>query len=127
VRSHPLGPVTQQIGHIVAIKIVISDTVGIKVKGTINDASGVAQPFDFALTCTRLDAEQIQAKLKSESESSITDFLLDVITGWSGVRDADDKPLPYTEDALRQLCKIPGVSSLAFKTYLVEVGAKEKN
>lgn len=110
-----------------AIKIVISDTVGLKVKGTINDAAGVAQPFDFALTCIRLDADQIQAKLKSESDASITDFLADIITGWSGVRDADDKPIPYTEDALRQLCKIPGVANLAFKSYLLDAGAKEKN
>ncbi len=110
-----------------ALKIVISDTVGIKVKGTINDAAGVPQPFDFGLTCTRLDADQIQAKLKNESDASTADFLGDVITGWSGVRDADDKPLPYSEDALAQLCKIPGVAALAFRTYLAEVGAKEKN
>lgn len=110
-----------------AIKIVISDTVGIKVKGTINDAAGVPQPFDFNLTCTRLDADQISAKLKSESEASITDFLADIIQGWSAVRDADEKPLPYTEQNMRQLCKIPGVANLAFRTYLAEVGAKEKN
>jgi hypothetical protein len=110
-----------------AIKIVISDTVGIKVKGNINDAAGVPQPFDFNLTCARLDADQIQHKLKSESEASITDFLVDVIDGWSGVRDADEKPLPYNEENLLQLCKIPGVANLAFRTYLAEVGAKEKN
>lgn len=110
-----------------AIKIIVSDTVGIKVKGTINDAAGVPQPFDFGLTCTRLDSDQIQAKLKEESDASLTDFLVDVVSGWSAVRDADDKPLPYSPDHLRQLCKITGVASLAFRTYLAEVGAKEKN
>ena len=110
-----------------AIKITISDTVGFKVKGAINDAAGVPQSFDFNLTACRLDADQIQTKLKTESEASITDFLADVIEGWSGVRGADDKPLDYTEANLRALCKIPGLAGLAFRTYLAEVGAKEKN
>lgn len=110
-----------------AIKIVISDTVGFKVKGTINDEKGSAQPFDFSLTCSRLDADQIQAKLKGDSAAPVTDFLVDVIEGWSGVRDAADAPLPYTQDNFRALCKIPGVAGLAFRAYLSEVGAKEKN
>lgn len=108
-----------------SIKIVISDTVGIKVKGSINDAAGVAQPFDFALTCTRMDADAITAKLSGAGTS--VDFMVDVTTGWSGVRDADDKPLPYTEDAYRALCKIPGLANIAFNAYLAESGAKAKN
>lgn len=107
------------------IKIIISDIVGFKVKGAINDAAGVAQPFDFSLTCTRLDADQLHAKIKDDS--TLVEFLADVVQGWSGVRDADDKPLPYTEDALRQLCKIPGVAGVAYRTYCEEVGAKTKN
>lgn len=110
-----------------AIKIIVEDTVGIKVKGVINNAAGTPQPFDFGLTCHRLDADQIKDKLQNESDASIVDFLVDVITGWSGVRDADNKELPFTESTLRQLCKIPGVAGLAFRTYLAEVGAKEKN
>lgn len=109
------------------IKIAVSDTVGIKVKGSIYDAAGVAQPFDFQLTCRRLDVDQIQAKLKNESDASYTDFMVDVVQGWGGVRDADDKPLPYTEDAYRALCKIPGVAALAFRAYLDDVGAVAKN
>ena len=110
-----------------SIKIVVSDTVGIKVKGTINDAAAVPQPFDFGLTCRRLNAEQIAAKLKDEAEASLVDFMLDVITGWSGVRDAEDKQLAFDADSFRQLCKIPGVASLSWRTYMAEVGAKEKN
>lgn len=110
-----------------AIKIVVSDTVGIKVKGAINDANGIPQPFDFRLMCMRLDADQISYKLKSESEASMADFLVDVVEDWSGVRDETDKPVPYSADAMKQLCKIPGVANVAFRTYLAEVGAKEKN
>lgn len=110
-----------------AIKIVVSNTVKFKVKGTIKDEAGVDQPFDFWLTCTRLDSDQIQAKLRGESEASVTDFLVDVVEDWSGVKDADDKSIPYSEEALRQLCRITGVAALTFRTYLSEVGAKEKN
>lgn len=110
-----------------AIKIIISDTVGFKVKGTINDAAGVPQPFDFSLTCVRLDHDQIQAKLKVDNAESFVEFICSVVRGWSGVRDADDKPMEFSEEAYRQLCKIPGVASMAFYTYLKEVGAKEKN
>ena len=110
-----------------AIKISVSDTVAFNVKGTINDASGIAQPFSFKLICTRLDQEQITAKLQSDTESKIVDFLCDVVEDWSGVRDDDDKPLPYSDDALRRLCKISGVGAVAFQTYLAEVGAKAKN
>lgn len=109
------------------IKIVISNTVRFKVKGTIKDEAGTDQPFDFSLTCMRLDSDQIQAKLRSESDTSVIDFLADVVEDWSGVKDADDKPLPYSEESLRALCRIPGIASLAFRTYLLEVGAKEKN
>lgn len=110
-----------------AIKIVVSNTVGFKVKGSVNDEKGVAQPFHFELTCVRLNSEQIQDKLKSESEASIIDFMLDVMEGWSGVRDAEDKVLAYSPESFRQLCLIPGISRLIFNTYLAEVGAKEKN
>jgi hypothetical protein len=110
-----------------AISITVSNTVAFNVKGTINDAAGIAQPFSFKLTCIRLEQEQITQKLKDETDSSIADFLSDVVEDWSGVKDADGKSVPYTEDALRQLCKISGVALVAFQTYMVEVGAKAKN
>jgi hypothetical protein len=109
------------------IKIVVSNLVKFKVKGTIKDEAGTDQPFDFHLTCRRLDADQIKTKLADNSETSVADFMLEVIEDWQGVRDADDQPMQFTEAAWRQLCKIPGVSLVAFRTYLAEVGAKEKN
>lgn len=116
------------IGHItMAIKIVVSNTVKFKVRGTIKDEAGIDQPFDFTLTCARLDADQIQAKLRGESEASVTDFLADVVEDWAGVKDAGNNAIPYSEESLRQLCRITGVAALTFKTYLSEVGAKEKN
>lgn len=110
-----------------AINISIDNKVGIKVKGSINDAAGIAKPFDFSLTCIRLDSDQIQAKLSGDSTDSVVDFLADVAEDWAGVRDSENKSVPYSTEALRALCKIPGVAGIAFRTYLNEVGAKEKN
>jgi hypothetical protein len=109
------------------IKIVIEDKVRFKVKGVIRDEAGIDQPFDFSLTCLRMDADQIKAKLSSDSDASIFDFLVDVVEDWAGVRGGDNALVPYSEDALRELCRIPGVAAVAFRTYLSEVGAREKN
>lgn len=110
-----------------SIKIVISDTVGFKVEGAINNEAGNPEPFDFSLTCARLDADQIQAKLKDQPEASLVDFMVDVIKDWRGVKAENSTVLPYSADAYRQLCKIPGIAAMAYRTYLGEVGAKEKN
>lgn len=110
-----------------AITITVSDTVKFKVKGTINDDKGTAQPFDFSLTCTRLDADTLDARVKANNDETFVDFLTDIAEDWSGVKDAESKPVPYTEAALRQLCKIAGVARVAWLSYLTEVGAKAKN
>jgi hypothetical protein len=110
-----------------AIKIEISNTVGFKVRGSINNEAGTPVPFDFSLTCTRLDADQISARLNSANDETMADFMVSVIENWSGVRDGDDQLLPYSPEAYRRLCKIPGVANIALRTYLAEAGAKEKN
>lgn len=110
-----------------AIKIVVSNKVKFKVKGVIRDENGIDQPFDFSLLCTRLDADQITSKLKSDTSDSIVDFMADVVEDWTGVKDAEDAALPYNEATFRQLCKLPGVAGVAFRAYMQEVGAREKN
>jgi hypothetical protein len=110
-----------------SIQTYIEDKVGFKVKGTYNTASGIAKPFDFGLTCHRLDTDELKDKLENQSETSIVDFLVSIVIDWSGVLDATNKPTPYSEAELRSLCKIPGVAGIAFHTYLAEVGAKAKN
>lgn len=110
-----------------AIKLVISDTVKFQVKGVIRDGAGVDQPFGFSLICKRLDAETIQAKLRREEDSPLADFFAEIIEDWSGVKDAEDHSVPYTAENLRALFKLPGIAAITFKTYLTEVGAREKN
>ncbi len=109
-----------------SINIVIEDKVTFKVTGSINTAAGIAKPFDFKLTCLRLDTEEIEQRIK-DTDTSVIDFMVDVVEDWHGVRGPSDSPVPYTETAYRQLCKIPGVARVAYITYLTEVGAKAKN
>lgn len=108
------------------ICIEVSDTVAFRVSGHINSATGTAQPFDFKLTADRLDTDAIAAAFEDTSVNT-TEFLVRVVRDWSGVRAPNGDTVPYSAEALRRLCKIPGVSAVAFKTYLAEVGAKEKN
>lgn len=110
-----------------SIKIIVADKLKFNVKGTIKNGAGVDEPFTFSLTCDRLDADAIQAALSAGDDAPIADFFVPITTDWHGVKDADDKPLPYSPEALHQLFKIPGVARIAFRTYLSEVGAKEKN
>lgn len=115
-----------------AISIVVSDRVKFKVSGTITQANGAEQPFDFFLVADRLKTEGDQRAYLSEvggSESAtpITDTLLKRLHGWAGPKDAEGKDVPYSEDAFRQLMELPGVAYLAHTAYLRNSGAKSGN
>jgi hypothetical protein len=110
-----------------AIRIVISNTVKFPVTGTIKNEAGADESFTFHLTCKRLDAEAIKARVETSGDLQIADFFDEVLQDWQGVKDADGKDLPYTGEHLRALFRIPGLAGLAFTTYLREIGAKAKN
>lgn len=109
-----------------AIKIVVSNKVGFKVKGSINNEQGSAEPFEFFIVAERLDTDRIEAVARNQ-EGSLADFLADVVVDWKGVKDEEGAAVEYSEESLRQLCKIPGLAGLIFQAYFAEVGAKAKN
>lgn len=109
-----------------AIQITVADIAKFSVKGTIKDAAGIDQPFDFKLTCRRLDADTLSARVKDDSGETFLEFLTDVVEDWSGVRNGDS-PVPYSAAALAQLCKIPGIARTAWLAYLAETAVKAKN
>ncbi len=109
-----------------AIKLVVSNTVAFKVKGSINDAAGVPQPFDFSLTCERLDHDRINAVVQ-DNNGLMADFMKQVTRDWSGVKDEDGKAMEFSEDGFAQLMRIHGMSGLCFHAYMQESGAKPKN
>ncbi|CAN7410571.1 hypothetical protein LJR074_002597 [Acidovorax sp. LjRoot74] len=110
-----------------SISLVVSPKVKFPVKGSIKDESGVDKPFDFTLTCKRLDTDEIQAKKNEDGSYIYADFMAGVIEDWSGVKDKDNQAVLYTTDAWQALSKIPGVAALAWQAYMRENGAKEKN
>ena len=110
-----------------SFKLVISDKLKFKVRGTMKDENGHDQPFDFTILAQRLDADTIKARLKDDADATLAEFLGQIIEDWQGIKDADDKPLPYTAANLAAACKVPGIAALIFQTYFAEVGAKAKN
>lgn len=111
-----------------AIKLVIDNKVTFTVKGTYKDAKGITKPFDFDLTCNRLDDDAFAEKVSAATpDTSITDFMADVTEGWGRVTDDNGAPVEFTEAGFRTLCKIPGVGRLCFDTFRQEVGVKAKN
>lgn len=108
-----------------SIKITVASRAKFRVKGSFNDETGKPQPFDFGLLCRRLDAETLREK--TAGEVNLLDFMASVTEDWFDVKGDDDKPLPFSEAALRQLLDLPGLAWLAYRTFLSETGAKEKN
>lgn len=110
-----------------AINLIIDDKVTFKVEGEERDAKGVVKPFDFQLTCRRMDIDALEAKKTAEADQSYTDFMLEVTEDWAGPRGQDGTPAPYSADTFRQLLKRPGLSALCFRKYMLAVAVKEKN
>lgn len=110
-----------------SIEIEISDTVGFKVKGSYNNNKGQPVNFEFMLEAKRLEQDELKSAINDEGGTLLIDFMVDVITGWSGVKDKEGASVPYSEEAFRKLCRIHGMARTAFHAYLSEVGVKEKN
>lgn len=110
------------------ICIKIADKVKFNVKGSIKSSAGVDEPFAFTLTAKRLTAAEITARTGPGNEGNpLSDFFVELIEDWSGVKDENGNAIPYDPEALRQLFNIPGLARVTYVTYLQEVGAKEKN
>lgn len=109
-----------------SISILVEDKIKFPVKGVQRNAQGVDVEFKFTLTCTRLDADAVQAVVQDD-QRKLSEFFTDLTTDWDDVKDADGKKLPYSPDHLAALFKKPGLAALTFRTYLTEIGAKAKN
>lgn len=108
-----------------AFKLSVSDTVTVPVKGHIPNAAGAAQPFAFSLVCRRLKGATLRALVK-DPEQEVAPFVCDVTSGWQGVLDEDDQPLPFSQQGLAELLDIVGMPGLVFAAYIDACGAKGK-
>ncbi|MCV2365532.1 hypothetical protein LNV23_18950 [Paucibacter sp. DJ1R-11] len=110
-----------------SIKLTVSPTVTVRVKGTVPASNGTAQPFDFTLICDRVDADELREI--NESDARLADVLLPRTKGWEHVLDEHDAPVPFSPEAFKQLFRIVGLAGVAWVAYLQACGAKgrEKN
>ena len=107
-----------------AIRIVVSNTVLVRVEGTIINEQGSAEPFDFKLRCKRLNAEDLRSRV--EANVAWDTLVGEVAEGWAGVK-GEEGEIPFAADELRKLLAIPGLAMLAANAYLRDCGAKAKN
>lgn len=108
--------------------LAIDDTVDVPVKFTLKTGAGT-KTFAFSVQATRLEQNVINDRL-SETERKVTDFMADVITGWSGQRlvlGPDGQPAEFSPDALAAMFRVAGVAQVLFSAYLKESAAREKN
>lgn len=109
------------------IRINVADRVKFKVAGSITNEAGARDAFEFSLIARRLDAEALRQRLAPGSGELVSDFLADIVSGWSGVRDDAGAEIPFGDDALRQLLRIPGLANIAMQAYTEEALARGKN
>lgn len=119
-----------------AIKIVVSNKVSFKVSGKFNDADGNVSEFNFGLTAKRLQQDElnqavtdaVMAAAKEGNHKKIESTLLEVVTDWKDVKDAENEPLAFSTEGLQSLfAAYPGMALHAWRTYQDEVGVKAKN
>ena len=104
--------------------LVIADFWRLNMDRIIMEVTGLdgwahSSPSEIPASCNKWMAE-------NDRFCIVTATLGEAMSGLR-VKDEDGKQIPFSVDALRQLCAIAGVATVAFRTYTTEVGAKEKN
>ena len=101
-------------------------TLRVTVAGTIpGDHENTAQKFSFVLICTRLSQTEIDDVLGSKTES-VKEFLQKVVQDWEGVLDEQGEPLAFDNASFDGVLNEPGMRTLCFNAYMLEIGAKPK-
>jgi len=101
-------------------------TLRVAVAGTIpGEHENTAQKFSFVLICARLSQTEIDDVLASKTES-VKEFLQKVVQGWEGVLGEDGAPLVFDSISFDGVLNEPGIRTLCFNAYMLEIGAKPK-
>ena len=112
-----------------ALKTTIGNLVGVKVEGVYNDEHGAKKDIDFILTCKRLTGDEADEALGGDfSAPSILRFMLSIATGWSNVKDEENKAVEFSQDEFEERCnKISGLLYVTYKCYREQSGVRAKN
>jgi hypothetical protein len=111
-----------------ALKVVVANKVGIKVKGTTQDEDGREVPFEFVLLCNRLTNAEMKSVMSDQAES-IAQFFEKQAYGWRGqtlVTD-DGVPADFSLEALQTLFTIKSMDIVCWQAYITQAGANAKN
>jgi hypothetical protein len=110
-------------------KLTVAEMIGVKVEGTLKDEGGNDKPFNFVLVCKRLSQDEMKATFADKDEPILAFFERNA-RDWHGqqlVLADDNKPAPYTADALRVLLSISGMGAVCWQAYVAQVSATAKN
>lgn len=118
-----------------SLQIVISPRVRFKVEGTLATETGNDAPFDFFLVLDRLATEDdvrafsadVEARQAAGSKYPVSDALIARARSWEGPVDANNQPVPFGDEALRNVLMLPNMTMLVYAAFLRETGAKAKN
>lgn len=107
-----------------SIRLVVSDTVKVRVQGSLPNGDGGSIQFDYSLICDRLSSDELEQL--QEDKVPVKVALLDRTKGWEQVLDESDQPVPFSREGFERLLKIIGMEQLAFARLIVASGAKGK-
>lgn len=110
------------------------------VKITIPTDGGKRETFTFDATFNRLKQSRIteiieNGQRKSRGEplepgQDLSDFevMSEILAGWDGVVDDDNKPIAFSQSSLEQLCELPTVAGQIAEAWMASLQkAKAKN
>lgn len=109
-----------------AIDIQIDDTVRFPVKGKLFDAEGREREFHFDLDMQRMDQDEFDKELAND-RITVRALVERLAKGWAGVKGPEGDDVPFSNNALKQLLRIPGLSNLIWVAYCEYAGARAKN
>lgn len=109
-----------------AISIQIDNTVRFPVKGKIFDAEGREREFHFDMDMERMDQDQFDKELAND-RITVRALVERLAKGWEGVKDPEGQDVPFSNAALKQLLRIPGLCNLVWVAYCEYAGARAKN
>jgi len=111
-----------------AYRLVVSDTVEVPIKFTANDG-GKNASFFFHLLAKRLSQDEFKSIIDAADGRSVSEFLVEQITGWRGQRlvvDDSGQPAAYSPEAMEAMLGLVGLPGIVFSAYIEACGAKGK-
>lgn len=112
-----------------AYKLAISDLIGVKLEGTVQQESGEDKKYKFVLVCDRISQEEMK-RVVSDPDGTAFAFFDEHAKDWRDQRlvlDEDDKPAPFSKEALKVLFGIAGMAAECWQAYRSQVMATAKN